>query len=98
MLTGNVYIIVKKVIIELQNEQAPFALVHLQKKCRQNFIFALGHVSGKYSLLGHVLASGLYTSKQKVVLTLEALGDGGGGVKLTPLDFLALNFCSWTDC
>ena len=31
------------------------------------------------------------------LLILEALM-GGGGVKLTPLDFFALNFCSLIDC
>ena len=37
------------------------------------------------------------TVQIKLILTLEALG--GGGVKLTPPSiFLALNFCSLTDC
>ena len=30
-------------------------------------------------------------------LTLEALGGGGDQID-PPLIFLALNFCSWTDC
>ena len=47
-----------------------------------------------------VPSKNVHADSISISLTLEALGGGGGGVQLTPRPsiFLALYFCSLTDC